>query len=161
MVGRGVPPSRRRLFPWLLERLYGERCSSWPNVGYSRVNPVPYRVEEGTHAQLPLGRAEALDVQLPLLLLVRVGFPDVANPAQLSVLAELVRVDDGRAAGEAFFVDPLELNGFLLVEMPSGESLEESLAHLRRIVGARTITPARLWWIARHKLTEKEMNHDR
>ena len=64
-------------------------------------------------------------------------------------------------AGEAFFVDPLELNGFLLVEMPSGESLDESLAHLRRIVGARTITPARLWWIARHKLTEKEMNHDR
>ena len=43
-------------------------------------------------------------------------------------------------------MDPLELNGFLLVEMPSGESLEESLAHLRRIVGARTITPARLWW---------------
>ena len=57
-------------------------------------------------------------------------------------------------AGEVFFVDPLELNGFLLVEMPSGETLEESLAHLRRIVGARTITPARLWWIARHKLTE-------
>ena len=64
-------------------------------------------------------------------------------------------------AGEAFFVDPLELNGFLLVEMPSGETLEESLAHLRRIVGAHTITPARLWWIARHKLIEKEMNHDR
>ena len=50
-------------------------------------------------------------------------------------------------AGEAFFVAPLELNGFLLVEMPCGESLEESLAHLRRIVGARTITPDRLWWI--------------
>ena len=92
-------------------------------------------------------------------------------------------------AGEAFFVDPLELNGFLLVEMPSGETLEESLAHLRRIVGARTITPDRLWWIARHVLgrtevkrqecrfpevqpigeaalspllpAEKEMNHDR
>ena len=64
-------------------------------------------------------------------------------------------------AGEAFFVDPLELNGFLLVEMPSGETLEESLAHLRRIVGARTITPDRLWWIAKHKLTEKEMNHNR
>jgi hypothetical protein len=64
-------------------------------------------------------------------------------------------------AGEAFFVDPLELNEFLLVEMPSGETLEESLAHLRRIVGAHTITPARLWWIAKHKLTEKEMNHDR
>ena len=44
-------------------------------------------------------------------------------------------------------MDPLELNGFLLVEMPSGETLEESLAHLRRIVGARTITPDRLWWI--------------
>ena len=55
-------------------------------------------------------------------------------------------------------MDPLELNGFLLVEMPSGETLEESLAHLRRIVGAHTIT---LWWIAKHKLTEKEMNHDR
>ena len=64
-------------------------------------------------------------------------------------------------AGEVFFVDPLELNGFLLVEMPSEETLEESLAHLRRIVGARTITPDRLWWIVRHKLIEKEMGHDR
>ena len=60
-------------------------------------------------------------------------------------------------AGEAFFVDPLELNGFLLVEMPSGETLEESLAHLRRIVGARTITPDRLWWIARHVLGRTEV----
>ena len=64
-------------------------------------------------------------------------------------------------AGEAVGLDPLDLNGFLFVEFPAEMSLEESLEILTRIVGARTITADRLWWIARHKLIDKEMEHER
>ena len=39
-------------------------------------------------------------------------------------------------------------------------SLEESLEILKRIVGARTITADRLWWIARHNVIEKETSHE-
>ncbi len=63
-------------------------------------------------------------------------------------------------AGEAVGLDPLELNGFLLVEFPPELSLEESLEILRKIAGVRTITADRLWWIARHNVIEKETSHE-
>ena len=68
---------------------------------------------------------------------------------------------DREHAGMPVHIDPLDLNGFLFVEFPAEISHEESLEILKRIVGARPITAGRLWWIARHKLIDKEMKHER
>ena len=63
-------------------------------------------------------------------------------------------------AGDAVGVEALELNGFLLVEFPASETLEESMDRLRRIAGGRPLTPARLWWIAKRGLARKEDCHE-
>ena len=65
-------------------------------------------------------------------------------------------------AGEAFFIDPLDLNGFLLVEFPAESmSLDECMAALRRIFRSKTITADRLWWLARHgqHIIAREVRH--
>ena len=65
-------------------------------------------------------------------------------------------------AGEAFFIDPLDLNGFLLVEFPAERmSLDECMAALRRIFRSKTITADRLWWLARHgqNIITREVRH--
>ena len=65
-------------------------------------------------------------------------------------------------AGEAFFIDPLALNGFLLVEFPSERmSLGECMAALRRIFRSKTISADRLWWLARHgqHIIAREVRH--
>ena len=65
-------------------------------------------------------------------------------------------------AGEVFFIDPLDLNGFLLVEFPAERmSLDECMAALRRIFRSKTITADRLWWLARHgqHIIAREVRH--
>ena len=65
-------------------------------------------------------------------------------------------------AGEAFFIDTLDLNGFLLVEFPAESmSLDECMAALRRIFRSKTITADRLWWLARHgqNIIAREVRH--
>ena len=63
-------------------------------------------------------------------------------------------------AGDAVGVETLEMNGFLLVEFPASETLEESMGRLVRMAGRRPLTPARLWWIARRGLARKEDCHE-
>ena len=64
-------------------------------------------------------------------------------------------------AGEVFGMDTIDLNGFLFVEFPAEIPFGKCMDILRSMFGGHPITPARLWWIARHKLIDKEMEHER
>ena len=58
-------------------------------------------------------------------------------------------------AGEVVGLDPLELNGYLVVESPVDMSLGHLLDVLRRIAGNRVLTPDRLWWIATSRMSRR------